>query len=86
MKVVGKRVEMISHFSEDGKINPIKFRFKDNEVYVIVKINKIITTKLEALCGNKMLIFTCSAIVNNVEKIFEIKYDIEGHSWLLYKI
>lgn len=86
MKVVGKRVEMIAYFEEDGKIKPIRFRFKEDDVYKVIKINKIITIEMEKLCGNKMWVYTCSAIINNMEKIFEIKYDIEGCSWILYKI
>lgn len=86
MKVVAKKVEMIAYFEEDGKIKPIRFRLKEDDGYKVIKINKIITIEMEKLCGNKMWVYTCSAVINNVEKIFEIKYDIEGCSWMLYKI
>lgn len=86
MKVVAKKVEMIAHFEEDGKIKPIRFRFKEDDEYKVIKINKIITIEMEKLCGNKMWVYTCSAVINNMEKIFEIKYDIERCSWMLFKI
>ncbi len=86
MKVVAKRVEMIAYFEEDGKIKPIRFRVREDDAYKVIKIKKIITIEMEKLCGNKMWVYTCSAVINNVEKIFEIKYDIEGCSWMLYKI
>ncbi len=86
MKVVAKKVEMIAYFEEDGKIKPIRFRLKEDDGYKVIKINKIITIEMEKLCGNKMWVYTCSAVINNMEKIFEIKYDIEGCSWMLYKI
>jgi len=41
---------------------------------------------MEKLCGNKMCLYTCFSVVNNKEKIFEIKYDIEKYIWMLYKI
>lgn len=86
MKVVAKRVEMIAYFEEDGKIKPIRFRVREDDAYKVIKIKKIITIEMEKLCGNKMWVYTCSAVINNVEKIFEIKYDIEGCYWMLYKI
>ena len=33
-----------------------------------------------------MWVFTCSAVVDGVEKVFELKYDLEGCRWVLYKI
>lgn len=86
MKVVAKKIEMIAYFDEDGKIKPIRFRLKEDDSNTVVKINKIITIDSEKYCGNKMLVYTCSAVINNVEKIFEIKFDIEGHRWILFKI
>lgn len=86
MKVVAKKIEMIAYFDEDGKIKPIKFRLKEDDSYNVVIINKIISVEMEKLCGNKMWVYTCSAVINKVEKIFEIKLDIEKTTWILFKI
>lgn len=86
MKVVSKKIEMIAYFKKDGNINPIRFRIEEEGKCQVIKIGKIISTDLEKLCGNKMWVFTCSAIIENIEKIFELKYDVEKCSWLLYKI
>jgi len=86
MKIVSKKIEMIAYFKEDGKINPIRFRIEQENKCQVIKIGKIISTDLEKLCGNKMWVFTCSAVIGDVEKIFELKYDIEKCSWILYKI
>lgn len=86
MKVVSKKIEMIAYFKKDGKINPIKFRIEEDNKYQVIKIGKIISTDLEKLCSNKMWVFICSAVIGEVEKVFELKYDVDGCSWLLYKI
>ncbi|MFW2487812.1 hypothetical protein [Clostridium chromiireducens] len=86
MKVVSKEVEMIAYFKKDGRINPIRFRIEEENKVQVVKILKIISTDLEKLCGNKMWSFTCSAIIGEIEKIFELKYDIERCKWILFKI
>ncbi|MDR3594325.1 hypothetical protein [Clostridium sp.] len=86
MKVVSKKIEMVAYFKKDGRINPIRFRIEEENKYQVIKIEKIISIDLEKLCGNKMWVFTCSAVIGNIEKIFELKYDIEMCSWILYKI
>lgn len=86
MRVVAKNIEMIAYFKKDGMINPIRFRLEEEGKAEVIKISKIINIDLEKFCGNKMYVFTCSAFVNNIEKIFEVKYDIEKCKWILYKI
>jgi hypothetical protein len=86
MKIVSKEIEMIAYFKSGGKINPIKFRIEEDNKWKVIKIDRIISMDLEKLRGNKMLVYTCSAVIDGTEKIFEIKYDIEKCSWVLYKI
>lgn len=86
MKVVAKKIEMIAYFKQDGKINPIRFRIEEEDKSEVIKISKIMDIQLEKLCGNKMWVFTCIAVIEGIEKIFELKYDVENCSWVLYKI
>lgn len=86
MKVVSKKIDMIACFKRDGKINPIKFRIEEEDKCQVVKIGQIISTNLEKLCGNRMWVFTCSAVIGDVEKVLELKYDLEKCSWILYKM
>jgi hypothetical protein len=86
MKIVSKNIEMIAYFKESGMINPIRFRIQEEDKYEVIKIDKIVKTDLQKLCGNKMWIYTCCGVVRNVEKIFEIIYDIEKCKWILFKI
>ena len=86
MKVVAKKIEMIAYFKEDGAINPIRFRIEEENKCEVIKINKVMKIDMEKFCGNKMYVFTCSAVINNMERVFEIKYDVEKCSWILYKI
>ncbi len=69
MKVVAKNIEMIAYFKSDGMISPIRFRLEEDNKREVIRINKIISTDTEKLCGNKMMVFTCSAFINNTEKI-----------------
>lgn len=56
MKVVAKKIEMIAHFKEDGKIKPLRFKVEEENKCKVIRIEKIISIDLEKLCGNKMLV------------------------------
>lgn len=86
MKVVSKEIEVIAYFGADKGIRPLKFRIEEDNKWEVIKISKIINTNLEKICGKKMIVFTCNAVVKDIEKIFEIKFDIEGCKWILFKI
>lgn len=86
MKVVCKDIEMIAYFKSHGDIEPIRFRIEEDDKFQVIKIDKILDRSLEKLCGNKMIVFRCSAFINNMEKILEVKYDIEKCRWILFKM
>lgn len=87
MKVVAKPIQMIAWYCEDGTANPIKFRVKeDDESYTTIKVDRVMKRDLEKLAGNLMQVFTCSSVINGVEKIFELKYELKTCKWILFKI
>ena len=85
MKPIAKTIQMIAWFDEEGKINPIKFKYsgEDDEIKVIL-INKILSRNWEKLSWNLMWKFTCSSIVDGIECIYNITYDLINGIWLLF--
>ncbi len=87
MKVVMKPIEMIAWFTEDGIPKPLRYRITDeNGEKTVIKVNKVITTSEEKLAGNRMIIYTCQSCINNIEKVYELKYELSTCKWYLSKI
>jgi len=86
MKVVSKEIEMIAYFKKDGQVNPIRFKIDEENKCKVIKIEKVVDTKLERLCGNNAKVFTCQSYINGVMKIYEIKFIQETSRWILFKI
>lgn len=82
MKVISKKIEVVAYFDIDGSIKPIKFRIEEADTYKVIKIEKVISTQWE----DKVLIFKCNSTIGDREIMFEIKYDIEKFTWVLWKI
>lgn len=82
-----KNIEMISFSNCEGIIRPIKFRwFEDGQEAKIIKIDRILDRREEKLAGNRMIVFRAQSIIDNTEKIFEMKYEINTCKWYLYKM
>jgi hypothetical protein len=82
-----KSVDMICLSSSEGVITPLKFRIRENgEETKTIRIDRIIDKKEEKLAGNRMLIFTVQSTMDGVERVFEMKYEIQSFKWYLYKL
>jgi len=87
MKVLMKSVDMICLSTCDGVITPLKFRWcEEGQEPEIIRIDRILDRKTEKLAGNTMLVFTVQSIINGVERIFEMKYEVNTYKWYLYKL
>ena len=87
MKVIMKPVDMIVWFTKDGVPHPLKYRFEnDNQENITVNVDRIVFREEEKLAGNKMLVYKCQSIINGIERIFELKYELNTCKWFLYKM
>lgn len=87
MKIVKKPIEVISYCDMQGNIKPMKFRFQDDDnCWINVKVDKIMKRDIEKLAGYKMLVYTCVSNIEGVQKIYELKCEIDSSKWLLFKI
>jgi hypothetical protein len=87
MKIVAKPIEVVSWTDTRGNIHPARFKIiNEDESISVIKIDKVITVDKEKLAGNFMLVYKCQSIVNETERLFEIKYELGTCRWILYKI
>ena len=87
MKVLALPIEMVSYTDNKGGIRPIRFRMQiGDEPMQVIKIDKVIVKDTEKLAGNIMLVYKCQSLIDNVIKLFEIKYEIATCKWILFKI
>lgn len=76
---------MISCTDTDGKITPMRFRFKDIDGSIVsVTIDKILKREnLTRLIGIK---YQCTAIIYGMEKSFTLQYNYSMHEWKMIEI
>ncbi|WP_077369743.1 hypothetical protein [Anaerosalibacter sp. Marseille-P3206] len=87
MKVIMKPIEMIAWFTNEGNPVPLRYRIEsEDKTNVVIKVDRVITSEEEKLAGNKMIVYKCESIINNIQKIYEIKYEIDSCKWFLFKM
>lgn len=79
-KVVAKPIEVISVMDTKGNITPLRLRIeRDDESLQVIKVDKVITRTKEKFAGNLMIVFTCQSLVGDIEKRYELKYELDNH-------
>ncbi len=87
MKVVAKPIEVVTWTDEKGNINPVRFRYiQQDESYRIIKVDKVLYKEMERLAGNLMWRFTCQSVIGATIRTFELKYELSTCKWILFKI
>jgi hypothetical protein len=87
MKVIAKAIEVISYTDNKGELRPLRFRLEmEDESVKVIKIDKVIAKETEKLAGNYMMVFKCQSLIDNVVRLFEIKYEMQTCKWMLFKI
>ena len=78
-------VQMISCTDTNGKITPIRFRFRDKSGEIItVTVEKILS---EDQNGNRIAAnYTCVAPIYGTKKIFGLRYNYYAHEWHLSRL
>jgi hypothetical protein len=87
MRVLAISIEMIAWFNENGMPTPLRFKIKNGDgSNNIIKVDKVIQIEKEKLAGNIMYVFKCQSIIEEFEKLYEIKYELNSCKWMLYKM
>lgn len=86
MKILMKPIKMIAWFEENGKLIPIRYQLISEDGKKTININRIFYHHEEKFAGNRMYVYKCQSIINGIEKVYELKYEISTCKWFLYKM
>lgn len=75
-------VQMISCTDTNGKITPLRFRFRDKTGELItVTIDKVLSENQDK---NRVGVnFSCAAMIHGAKKTFALWYSYFSHEWIL---
>ncbi len=86
MKILATPIDTIFFSTTDGALRPLRFKYTYGDDSKIVVVDRIIKVEKTKRAGEDALIFTCESIIENVKKIYELRYTLSTTTWVLYKM
>ena len=79
-------VQVIAHCDADGAIRPLRFRFEDDGHAVhTVRIDEVADCRHVEYLGIETFVFLCKASGDGAERMFELRYTVRTHRWVLFR-
>ena len=76
-------IQMVCAFSTQGDIKPLRFKYEDPEHQIItVDVDNILARKEMSIGYGGSLIFTCESEIDDVKRMYELRYEIGTHKWV----
>lgn len=85
MKVVNMPIDVLTWTDKDGNIHPIRFRITEEDEYKVIKVKVLSSEKIKQ-AGQYIIIYKCQSIIDYIEKVFELRYIVMEHKWVLWKV
>lgn len=77
-------LKMEAHFDPLGNVEPRRFKWEtDAHEVETVRILEIQSRQERKRAGTKEISFICTAIMEEVQHMFEVTYGVEEHKWWL---
>lgn len=79
-------IQMICGTDTTGKITPIRFRFQTVEDSIeTIDIQKVVSRDERNYLGIREKQFICAAQIKDIQRIIEIRYNIESQKWKIFQ-
>lgn len=86
MKVVAKPIDMIAIFTKEGIPTPVRFKYYEDDSATVIKVDRVMIRETEKFAGNNIFVFRCQSLIGDIQKVYELKYELATCKWILFKI
>ena len=79
-------VQMLASCGTDGELRPLRFRLEEpDHTLSTVNVTELVNTRKVDYVGLEAFVFLCRADMDGREKLFELKYTVRTHRWVLFR-
>lgn len=77
-------IQVIAHCTEDGRIQPLRFRFEDHEQQMhTMQVLEILDTRDIPYVGAEGFRYLCKAEEHGTTHLYELNFDFRSHRWVI---
>ena len=79
-------LQMIAVCDQNGKLEPLRFRYEDVEHCLhTARVTALLDSRAVEYAGAEAFHYVCRAVLEGSEKLFELRYAIRTHRWTLLR-
>ena len=86
MKIVAEPIDAVVRFKKKEKPEPVKFKYNENGIDIVIKVDKILEVEETRIAGIKAIVYRCQSEIAGVARRYELKYISDKCCWELFKI
>lgn len=86
MKIINKQIDMVAHHSKDGIQTPMKFRLQEGDERIIIKVGRVVESQEGKFGGQRYITYVCESTIDDIEKRYELRLEVERARWTLFKM
>jgi len=84
---VAQKIDTIVVFKGSQRPVPYRFRYREADgCESVVTVDRILLVEEKRPAGIPTLYYDCQSVINGTERRYQLKYNVSGCSWELYKI
>ncbi len=86
MDCENRPIQVIVHCGAEGDLQPLRFRYEDEDHRVhTVHVQQVTDSRRVEFVGIAAMLYLCKALVEGKEHLYELKYTIHTHKWVLFR-
>ena len=79
-------IQVIVHCDAGGELRPLRFRYEDSQHRLhTVQIDQVTDSREVEFVGIAAILYLCKAKAEGKEHLYELKYTIQTHKWVLFR-
>lgn len=80
-------IHMLSLCDPEGKMRPVRFQMETADHRLeTVSITQVLSTHGISYVGVEAMVYLCKAVLGNRERVFELRYGVRSHRWVLQRM
>lgn len=80
-------IQILTVCGVDGALEPVRFRLEDAAHRLhTVSVKQVVSVKEVQYVGIEALIYLCRADFGGRERLFELRYTVRSHRWVLLRM
>lgn len=79
-------IQVIVHYDARGELRPLRFQYEDRQHRIhTIQVEQVTDSRKVEFVGIEAMLYLCKAHVDGKGHLYELKYTVQTHKWVLFR-